>query len=105
MQAGSKYTNYLNNIPTIFFSYKGVRARNYDEMVEKLKERFAKTYRKYRYLLDSDKLASDEKHFINNVLNRSSYDLTSVFSNLSEFLYKHYHKKALILIDEYGIGF
>ncbi len=103
MKEGSKYTDYLNNVPVIFFSYKGVRARNYDEMVEKLKESFAKTYRKYRYLLDSDRLASDEKHFINDVLNRESYDLTSVFSNLSEFLYKHYGKKALILIDEYDI--
>ncbi len=104
MDEGEQYTKYLNNVPTVFLSLKGARATNYEKMINVLKGKFASLYREYRYLTESDKLASDEINYINNVLNGNINEFNLILSNLCEFLSKHYdEKQVLILIDEYDV--
>ncbi len=106
MKEGSKYTDCLNNIPVIFVTFNGSNwYSDYEGMVQDFKGIFSDLYGKFRYLLDSDKLASDEKQLIKRIIlkRETEEEITKTLLNLCGYLYKHYGKKVLILIDEYDV--
>ena len=59
----------------------------------------------YDFLLSSEKLTPKDKVNYEKLLSDSMTNtvLTSSFNTLSRLLYKHYGKKAVILIDEYDV--
>ncbi len=59
-------------------------------------------YRRYRFLLDGDLLSEDEKSEFSKVgPEMEDYAAALSVQQLSEYLYRYYGKKVLILLDEY----
>jgi len=105
MKEGDRYTSKLNNIPTIFISFNGVKPQNIEALYNKFYFEVSMLYEKYAYILDSDKISDNLKNKFNAFRNGTidKDNLCYSFSFLSNVLYNHYNKRVLILIDEYDV--
>ena len=89
-------------LPVIFLSFADVKERNYQDAVRKLAELLFRLYGRYRFLLESDVLSEEEKAEYRKVLpDMEQARISGALNILSEYLYRYYHKKVIILLDEY----
>lgn len=105
MQEGEEYTSKLNNYPVIYITLKDVMDGSYDDMVRAIKTAVLDMYREHKYLLDSEKIDEFEKERIKNILwVREDVEALKIsVKELSGYLYAHYNKKVILLIDEYDV--
>ena len=98
-----KYKTHQGQYPVIFITFKDVNSNNWELCYEHLNNTVISEYKRHRYLLDSDCLYDEDKklfqQIINNAAGRADYE--NALKNLSQYLYKYYGKKTIILIDEY----
>lgn len=89
--------------PVIFFTFKGIKEVNFELAKEKLRAAIAELYQGYPELIDSPHLAVEQKTKIANLRSEraSLVELSNAIKNLTEYLYRHYQKPVLLLIDEY----
>lgn len=98
---------YMGKYPVIFLSLKGVDGLTYEEAFEAFVRIMGKEVNRVSFLADSDKLTQIEREQYKGLTimknGRLAFDkekLVSSLQLLSQLLYKHYGKKAVILIDE-----
>ena len=97
-----KYRNLQGTYPVIFLSFAGIKSSSFDEARKSLFYLIEKLYNRYEFLLKEDCLNEKEKDFIKNIsANMDNYSAISSLGTLSEFLYRYYGKKVIILLDEY----
>ncbi len=97
-----KYRNLQGTYPVIFLSFAGIKSSSFDEARKSLFYLIEKLYNRYEFLLKEDSLNEKEKDFIKNIsVNMDNYSAISSLGTLSEFLYRYYGRKAIILLDEY----
>ena len=97
-----KYRNFQGTYPVIFLSFAGIKSSSFDEAKKNLFYLIEKLYNRYEFLLKGDSLNEKEKDFIKNIsANMDNYSAVSSLGTLSEFLYRYYGKKVIILLDEY----
>ena len=97
-----KYRNLQGTYPVIFLSFAGIKSSSFDEAKKGLLYLIEKLYNRYDFLLKEDSLNEKEKDFIKNIsVNMDNYFAISSLGTLSEFLYRYYGKKVIILLDEY----
>ena len=97
-----KYRNLQGTCPVIFLSFAGIKSSSFDEARKSLFYLIEKLYNRYEFLLKEDSLNEKEKDFIKNIsANMDNYSAISSLGTLSEFLYRYYGKKVIILLDEY----
>ena len=101
---------YLGKFPVIFISLKDVEGTTFEKANYSLVEIIAKGAKRFSFLLDSDKLTSDEKDHYRAITDKEHGQYTmsemvfpSSLQVLSELLCKHYGQKTIILIDEYDV--
>lgn len=94
---------YMGKFPVIFVSLKGVDGLSFDGARRMLKTTIQTEAGRHRYLMESDKISSDEKDRLNKILYGEDEKIEDSLRFLSELLYKHYGKKTVILIDEYDV--
>ena len=101
---------YMGKFPVIFISLKNVEGLTFEEARYRLLEVLGREARRFEFLADSERLTADDKSMYRAItaIQNGQYVMdgkiiTSVLRVLSEFLYKHYGKKAIILIDEYDV--
>ena len=89
--------------PVIFISLKGVTQDNFDLFLTKMTNLMSDIYSDFSYIKESSELNEIEKINFERIYYRNSnqIDLEESLKNLTKFLYKHYHQKVIILIDEY----
>ena len=98
-----EYRNLQGTYPVINVSFAQVKENTYEKMLKKMRMLIAELYRRYDFLLSSKKLnETDKKHF-REILEEREDDIycASAIKLLSQYLYLHYGKKVIILIDEY----
>lgn len=97
------YRNIQGTYPVISLSFARVKEVNYADTREKICEILRKLYIKYSFLKESAVLTEADKAFFDRVLSTevSNTDATSALYQLSDFLYRYYGKKVIILLDEY----
>ncbi len=89
--------------PVIFFTFKDIKESQFDDAAAKLADALKDLFEQFPELTGSDALSVTQKMDIQAILERraSLSQLSSAFKRLSEFLYLHYRKNVLLLIDEY----
>ena len=97
------YRQLQGTYPVINLSFARVKEVNYENTIKRLQEIIRGGFTKYHFLNESDLLLSGEKEYFNRILNGKAdeVELTSSLYHLSDFLYRYYSKKAIILLDEY----
>ena len=97
--------DFQGQYPVIFITLKDVRETSYKGMCAAIAGMVSKLYEEHQYLLDSDILTSHKKEIYNQIIEeRSSFQhLCSSLKDLTEYLYRFYNKRVVILMDEYDI--
>ncbi len=99
---GYKYRKLQGIWPVIFLSFADVKANTFAVAREKICMLIKEVYRKYDFLLAEGNLKEGETELFPGTLAEMT-DSEAAYSlkNLSEFLYRYYGKKVIILLDEY----
>lgn len=102
---------YMGKYPVVYLSLKGVDGLTFEEARLSLAELIAGEVRRFKFLLDSDRLDDKEKDIYHGLVfekgeEESAFAAKLKFSlkKLSELLYKHYGCKTIVLIDEYDVS-
>ena len=98
-----KYRTLQGTYPVISLSFARVKESNYEDTREKICAILRNLYIRYSFLKDSDVLTDADKAYFDRVLavEISNADATSALYQLSDYLYRYYGKKVIILLDEY----
>ena len=101
--AGEQYMAHQGQYPVIFLTFKDIQSENFQEMLDELKILMEELYELYIHLLDSPHLTKNQKKYFQAVLDQEITDvqLKKALFKLSKYLYMHYQKEVIILIDEY----
>ena len=97
-----KYRELQGTYPVINLSFANVKETNYKSAMARINQLLVNLYSKYEYLRKSDVLTSRDQEFFDRVtLDMSEADAAIAIHNLSDYLYRYYGKKVIILLDEY----
>ncbi len=97
-----KYRKLQGTFPVIAFSFADVKETTFAEARKVICHNIKKLYNKYDFLLDSDCMNADEKTLYRSVsAEMEGYLATDSIRALAEYLGRFYHKKPIILLDEY----
>lgn len=97
-----KYRELQGTYPVISLSFARVKERDYASTKRKLCEIITNLYIKYYFLRGSDVLTDKDREYFDRVsMDMQESDATSALYQLSDFLYRYYGKKVIILLDEY----
>ncbi len=99
----NRYRKLQGTYPVIFLSFASVKESRFDDFYERIQSLLAELFRKYKYLLKSDKLGEEEKELFTGFLTRKAQkaDVVESLHLLSDYLYRFHGKKPVILLDEY----
>lgn len=104
---------YMGNFPVISITLKGVEARDYEGALSMLFYEIRDEARRFRFLLDSERLSEDEKKEYQYLIQARSERIQKASADedrvkkslllLSQLLRRHYDQKVILLIDEYDV--
>ena len=102
---------FMGQYPVIFLSLKEIEGNSFEEVFQRLARTiYILVEREFRYLLKSDRLSEENKNDLRCLLNFELLEKTSSKEKiqsslllLTQFLYQHYGKKTIVLIDEYDV--
>ena len=102
-EAGEHYMAHQGQYPVIFLTFKEIQSDNFQEMLDELKILMEELYELYIHLLDSPHLTTNQKKYFQAVLDQeiTNIQLKKALFKLTKYLYMHYQKKVILLIDEY----
>ena len=94
-----------NKYPVIFIFLKDMKNSSYEKQMNRFKEVICLCAKSHLELLNSERLFAFEKKLFQKYVDNETEDneLEKSLFNISYFLYKHYHQKVIILIDEYDV--
>lgn len=94
-----------NQYPTLFITLKDMKNSSYEKQMNRFKEVICLCAKSHLELLNSERLFASEKKLFQKYVDNETEDneLEKSLFNISYFLYKHYHQKVIILIDEYDV--
>ncbi len=92
-----------NKYPVINISLKSIKEPNWEGCLYKFKTVISNLYKQYRFLLESEKFDKDEIEFFQSIVSKKANetDCKASLVNLSYYLFKHFEKEVIILVDEY----
>ena len=97
-----KYRKLQGTIPVISLSFANVKEDTYEKTKIRICQILTDLYIKYSFLHDSDALTSKDREYFDRVSERmTDTDAVIALYKLSDFMYRFYGKKPIILLDEY----
>lgn len=94
---------YMGKYPVIFLSLKGVDGLTFSKSKEMLSEIIKEEADRHYYLKNSEKLTQEDRISFQSILTGTEENIENSLKTLSRFLYKHYDRKTIIIIDEYDV--
>lgn len=96
------YPELQGTYPVISLSFSDIKEVSYEQARKKICETIVDVYNRYAFLAKEDILSGKEKEYFNGISSDSDdADITISMRRLSEYLYRKYGKKVIILLDEY----
>ena len=97
-----RYRGLQGTYPVISLSFANVKEKSYEQARKKICGLIEKLYNQNDFLLRGDFLSEKEKNYYLGISFESDdADITDALGRMSEYLYRYYGKKAIILLDEY----
>ena len=97
-----EYREQQGTYPVIFLSFAEVKETNFQDARKKIGYIIEQLYSQHDFLLEGDLLNEKEKRFFRNVTaEMENYVFSASLKTLSNYLYRYYGKKVIILLDEY----
>ena len=97
-----EYRKIQGTYPVISLSFANIKERDYPTARKKICQLLAKLYAEHSYLLDSDLLYETDIAYFKRVSEMmDDSDASLSLYQLSNYLYRYYGKKVIILLDEY----
>ena len=97
-----KYRVLQGTYPVIFLSFANVKETDFKTTSYPIRQLLMKQYEKYAFLRESNYLSEAEKDYFDRMrAGMSEEDAPLALYQLSDFLYRYYGKKVIILLDEY----
>ena len=97
-----KYRKLQGTYPVISLSFANVKEQDFESTKYRICQLIADLYSKNIFLLDSDLFTVADKEYFQSVrTDMSSVVATMALHKLSDYLYRYYGKKVIILLDEY----
>ena len=97
-----KYRKIQGSYPVISLSFASIKAENFELANYITRQLLMAQYREKAFLLESDVLSKAEKTYFEHMEFEMSYmDVPMALYQLSDYLYRYYGKKVIILLDEY----
>ena len=102
-RARADYMAQRGQYPVIFMSFKGMQQDTWPGMFQSFRLWIQREFNKYEFLLQGNLLNEVEKNAFHRIVWQQAtpeeYQLSLL--NLSEYLFRYYRVKPIILIDEY----
>ncbi len=96
----TEYMSEQGQYPVIYFSFKDVKFKTWEETYNKMKSIICNIYGKFDFV--EEKLSGEQKEYFEKIKSKKDdVDWRDSLKNLTEYLYIYYGKKTIILIDEY----
>ena len=101
--AGKGYMAHQGQYPVIFLTFKELKAKTYQGMLSDLQRLMSRTYNRHNELLNSAYLTAEQKSDFKKITSCQADEphVKVALFNLTEYLYAHYKKEVIVLIDEY----
>ncbi len=97
-----EYREQQGTYPVIFLSFADVKETSFQDARKKIGYIIEQLYSQHDFLLEGDLLDEKEKRFFRNVTaEMENYVFSASLKTLSNYLYRYYGKKVIILLDEY----
>ncbi len=97
-----KYRKLQGTFPVISLSFAKVKESSFSQAKKQICQIIAEVYSKYNYLLDSGLLDERETEaYLKVSPEMEDYQAANSINALSNYLYRYYGKKVLVLLDEY----
>lgn len=95
---------YMGKFPVISVTFKGMEGTDFQTARGMLRYELKREAERYQFLADSDRLTETDKQNYFELLRLETQETVMVsLALLSRLLYKHFGKKAILLIDEYDV--
>lgn len=102
---------FMGQYPVIFISLKDLMGSDFNSAYDELAFLISNLYKSFNFLLDSNCLTQEERRYIHDLIDlnqllrdpNKKIKINSSLLNLCEFLYKHFNKNVILLIDEYDV--
>lgn len=97
-----KYRKLQGTWPVISLSFANVKEKNFELTRRKICQLLVNLYNQNRYLLEADIFSDKDRAFFDSIsVDMGDVEATMAIYQLSDYLYRYYGKKVLILLDEY----
>lgn len=97
-----KYRSLQGTYPVISLSFANIKEKDYLTARKKICQLLAKLYAEYAFLPDSGLLHKTDIDYFNRISEiMDDSDATLALYQLSDYLYRYYGKRVIILLDEY----
>ena len=97
-----EYRELQGTYPVISLSFANVKENTFQKTIERIYQILTDLYNKHIFLLDSGLLTEEEKRYFLSVNGRMDETTATIaIHHLSDYMYRYYGKKVIILLDEY----
>ncbi len=97
-----RYKSLQGTYPVIAVSFAEIKETNYPNVRRRINHILTGLYARHYYLMESDALTSADKRYFESVReDMGDVEAAMALQKLSEYLFRHHGKRALILLDEY----
>lgn len=97
-----EYREQQGTYPVIFLRFADVKETSFQDARKKIGYIIEQLYSQHDFLMEGDLLNEKEKRFFRNVTaEMENYVFSASLKTLSNYLYRYYGKKVIILLDEY----
>ncbi len=97
-----KYRKLQGTYPVIFLSFAEAKDKSFSKMRKTLCQLIAEEYTRHMFLLEGDVLNEQQKDtFLRKHVDMEDVDAVPALRQLSEYLFRYYGKKVILLLDEY----